>query len=70
MSLHQSHNRISQAWAEINRRFTRSQDEWNDEVREQFERDYWQELHHDMPIYLQALGDLVGSVQQARQNVR
>lgn len=70
MSYDAYHANISQAWIELNRRFARTQEEWNDEVRAQFERDFWQSLHGDMPNYLQSLEDLGRIVQQAKQHVK
>jgi len=70
MSLNQLHNQISQCWIELNREFSRSQEEWNDEVRAQFDREYWHGLHGEMPVYINALDDLARTVQNAKQNVK
>lgn len=70
MSLNQLHYQLSQSWLEMDRRFSRSKEYWDDSVRSQFERDYWQSLHADTSPYLSALNDLARTVQQARQSVR
>lgn len=69
MSLNQLHYQLSQSWLEMDRRFNRSIEYWDDSVRDQFERDYWQGFHADMSPYLSALDDLARTVQQAKQNV-
>ncbi|MDD2522398.1 MAG: hypothetical protein PHW11_06245 [Anaerolineaceae bacterium] len=70
MSLNQLHNQISQSWIGLDRHFKRSQEFWDDGVRNQFERDYWQGFHAEMSPYLSALDDLARTVQQARQSIR
>lgn len=70
MSFSQNIREISQSWIEMKRKFTRSYEEWSDDVREQLEHEYFQEISHVVPEYLQALEDLEEVVEQARRSVK
>jgi len=70
MTLNQSRDQILQLCNELNRACARSREDWNDEVRAQFDREYIQELHSDIPMFLQSLEDLSRIIQQAKDSIK
>lgn len=69
MSLENNISQIDYIWKHLARKFNSSHDEWNDDVRDQFDITYWNPLHESMPVYLQSLEELSHVVQQAKQNI-
>lgn len=69
MSLSQSLQTLSQSWTQLNKRVSRSQEEWDDSVRKEFEREYWQTLPQQMPQFIQSIDDLHKVIEKARQKV-
>jgi hypothetical protein len=70
VSLPEKISNMNNLWNRIERRFDTSHDEWNDQIRDQFDREYWEPLRGMMPNYMKSLDDLNHVVQQAKQNVR
>lgn len=70
MSISQNHQQITQAWKKLHQDIVRSREEWNDDVSQQFERDYWQTLNQDVPAYLQSLEELDRAIKAALQKIR
>ena len=70
MPLSQSLQALTKVWAQLNIKISRSQEEWNDSVRKEFEREYWQTLPQQMSQFFQSIDDLQKTIQKAKQKVR
>lgn len=69
MSLNVTHNRFQQAWQQLCRQWQKTVALWNDPVRWEFEREFWQPLEGQVPATLQTMERLAQVIAQARQNV-
>ena len=70
MSLNISHDRLQGAWQGLRGQWSKTTALWNDPVKVQFEREFWQSLESQVPITLQEMQRLGQVIAQARQNVR
>jgi len=70
MSLQQNLQQINQDWLQLNRKFSNIREQWNDDVRTQFERDYWEVIHKEMPVFLQSLEELANIILQAHTEIK
>ena len=69
MSLNFTHNQFQQVWHQLCQQWQKSTALWNDPVRWQFERDFWQALERQMPATLQTMERLAQVIAQAQQHV-
>ena len=69
MSLNVTHNQFRQSWQQLRQQWQRTAALWNDPVRWQFERDFWQPLESRVPATLQTMERLAQIVAQAQQHV-
>jgi len=60
---------LQEAWQRLCLRWQETISLWNDPVRWQFEREYWQPLEGQMPATLKEMERLAQVVAQARRSV-
>ncbi|MBC7264335.1 MAG: hypothetical protein H5T64_08235 [Chloroflexi bacterium] len=61
---------LDEAWQRLRQRWEETKAMWNDPVRWQFEREFWQPLESQVPIILKEMERLAQVIAQARRNVR
>ena len=69
MSLDQNHNSLFQVWGNFQKAWRKVCEEWDDNVRNRFERDYWNNVRSTVPGYLKSLEELAQTIHQARQSI-
>jgi len=69
MSLGVTHNQFQQAWQQLRQQWQKTIALWNDPIRWQFEREFWQTLETQVPATMQTMERLAQVIAQARQNV-
>lgn len=70
MSLNVTSNQLQTAWQHLRNQWQKTAEAWNDSVRWQFEREFWQPLESQMPRTIQEMERLAQVIAQARQNVK
>ncbi len=70
MSLNLTHGQLQQAWQQLRQQWQKTAALWNDPVRWQFEREFWQPLEREVPATIREMDRLAQVISQARQNVR
>lgn len=69
MSLENNLSQISDSWTSLSRFYSKAQDEWNDDVSNEFDNNYWSELYNSMKIYLAALNQLNDVIQGSKREI-
>ena len=69
-SLRATHDRLRSIWESLQRKWHASRDLWNDPMRRQFEREFWQPLETQMQATLKEMERLAKVVSQTQRNVR
>lgn len=70
MSMSQSISALNEIWNNLERKFNVSHEEWDDDVRKQFDNDYWRYIDIVMPAYFQSLDELDKVIRQVKQNIK
>jgi len=69
-SLNTTHEQIRNGWRVLQRQWQASCALWDDPVRRQFEREFWQDFEQVVPATLKEMERLVQVIAQARRGVR
>jgi len=69
MGLKQNHRLCATDWEHLQQVWRRTRAEWNDNVRVQFEQQFWEPIEHTLPQFLEVLDQLARVEEQARMNV-
>lgn len=69
-SLKQHVIQAERIWRDLRRAWSRARGDWNDSVRQEFDRDYWQPVSTQFPLFLEELRTLEQTVDKARREVR
>ncbi len=70
MTVNYASSEMEQAWQQVRAQWQKAGGVWNDAVRWQFEREFWQPLESLAPATIQEIERLAQVIAQARQNVR
>jgi len=69
-NLNTTRDELQEAWQRVRQRWQGTTALWNDPMRWQFEREFWQPLEDHAPATLKEMERLVQVIAQARRGVR
>lgn len=61
-------HRVREAWDRLGGEWEQAREQWQDEVGEFFEREYWADLASEVPMLLRAMAELDEVLDQALYN--
>jgi len=61
---------LQEAWQRLRQRWQGTTALWNDPMRRQFEREFWQPLEDQTPVTLREMEQLAQVITQAQRSVR
>ncbi len=69
MTLQQIPQKSSDLWRHLRMTWQQTANEWEDEVRNQFEHDYWDGTETIILEYIQALENMVQAIESAKRAI-